>query len=160
MKAAGARKEMEKAINTSTTRWIKTNFPKDEPPTSEGLRTFQDHTRKDKKRWLEYILKNHQDTHPLPTTSYTPIVPATSTKTTDFFIREPSCRQASKYLKSSNERTEDKRRLIQIITNSFPANAFTSKFKKGKSNRCDICRRTLQVTGATTTEEGKHCTAA
>jgi hypothetical protein len=33
MKAAGARKDMEKAINTSTTRWIKTNFPKDEPPT-------------------------------------------------------------------------------------------------------------------------------
>jgi hypothetical protein len=90
MRAAGARKEMEKAINTSTTRWIKTNFPKGEPPTSEGLRDFQDHTWKDKKRWLEYILKNHKDTHPLPTTWYTPIVPATSTKTTDFFIREPS----------------------------------------------------------------------
>ncbi len=28
-----------------------------------------------------------------------------------------------------------------------------SKFKKGKSNRCDICRRALQATGATTTEE-------
>ena len=69
-------------------------------------------------------------------------------------MREPSCRQAiSKYLKSSSERTEDKRRLIQIITNSFPANAFTSKFKKGKSNRCDICRRALQATGASTTEE-------
>jgi hypothetical protein len=63
MRTAGARKEMEKAINTSTTRWIKTNFPKGEPPTSEGLRVFQDHTWKDKKIWLEYILKNHQDTH-------------------------------------------------------------------------------------------------
>jgi hypothetical protein len=59
----------------------------------------------------------------------------------------------SKYLKSSSERTEDKRRLIQIITNNFPVNAFTSKFKKGISNRCDICRRALQATGATTTEE-------
>jgi ribonuclease HI len=154
MRAAGARKEMEKAIDTSTTRWKKINFPKGMPPTSEGLRAFQDHTWKDKKRWLEYILKKHQDTHPLPTESYTPIVPATSTKTTDFFIREPSCRQAiSKYLKSASARTEDKRRLIQIITNSFPVNAFTSKFKKGKSNRCDICRRALQATGATTTEE-------
>jgi ribonuclease HI len=154
MRAAGAKKELEKATNTSTTRWLKTNFPKGEPPTSEGLRAFQDHTWKDKKRWLEYILKNHQDTHPLPTTSYSPFIPATSTKTTDFFMREPSCRQAiSKYLKSSSERTEDKRRLIQIITNSFPVNAFTSKFKKGKSNRCDICRRALQATGAITTEE-------
>jgi hypothetical protein len=154
MRAGGARKEMDKAIDTSTKRWKKINFPKAKPPTSEGLRAFQDHTWKDKKRWLEYILKNHQDTHPLPTTSYSPFIPATSTKTTDFFIREPSCRQAiSKYLKSSSERTEDTRRLIQIITNSFPTNAFTSKFKKGKSNRCDICRRALQATGATTTEE-------
>jgi hypothetical protein len=76
MRAAGARKEMEKAIDTSTTRWKKINFPKGMPPTSEGLRAFQDHTWKDKKRWLEYILKKHQDTHPLPTESYTPIVPA------------------------------------------------------------------------------------
>ena len=52
-------------------------------------------------------------------------------KTTDFLIREPSCRQdISKYLKSSNLRTEDKRRLIQIITNRFPVNTFTSKLKK------------------------------
>jgi hypothetical protein len=154
MRAGGARKEMDKAIDTSTKRWKKIHFPKAKPPTSEGLRVFQDHTWKDKKRWLEYILKNHQDTHPLPTESYTPLVPATSTKTTDFFIREPSYRQAiSKYLKSSSERTEDKRRLIQIITNSFPVNAFTSKFKKGNSNRCDICRRALQASGATTIEE-------
>ncbi len=124
------------------------------PPTTEGLRTLQDHTWKDKKRWLEYILKKHQDTHPPPTESYAPIVPTTSTKTTDFFIREPSCRQAiSKYLKSDTAKTEDKRRLIQIITNSFPVNAFTSKFKTGKSNRCDICRRAIQSTGATITEE-------
>jgi hypothetical protein len=154
MRAAGARKEMEKAIDTSTTRWRKINFPKGRPPTSEGLRVLQDHTWKDKKRWLEYILKKHQDTHPLPTESYAPIVPATSTKTTDFFIQEPSCRQTiSKYLKSASARTEDKRRLIQIITNSFPVNALTSKFKTGKSNRCDICRRAIQATGATITEE-------
>jgi hypothetical protein len=92
MRATGARKEMEKAIDTNTKRWKKINFPKGMPPTSEGLRTFKDHTWKDKKRWLEYILKNHQDTHLLPTESYTPFVPVTSTKTTDFFIREPSCR--------------------------------------------------------------------
>jgi hypothetical protein len=64
MRAAGARKEMERAIDTSTTRWKKINFPKGKPPTSEGLKDFQDHTWKDKKRWLEYILKNHQDTPP------------------------------------------------------------------------------------------------
>ncbi len=131
MRAGGARKEMEKEKNTSTTRWRKINFPKGKPPTTEGLKSFQDHVWKNKTRWLEYILKNHQDTHPLPTESYTPITPATSTKTTDFFIREPSCRQTiSKYLKSSSIRTEDKRRLVQIITNSFPVNAFTSKLKK------------------------------
>jgi hypothetical protein len=44
---------------------------------------------------------------------------------------------------------------MQIITNIVPVNDFTSKFKKNnnKSNRFDICRRTLQATGATTTEE-------
>jgi hypothetical protein len=139
-----------------TKRWRNINFPKGKPPTKEGLKAFQDHTWKNKTRWLEYILKNNQDTHPLPTESYTrgPITPATSTKTTDFFIREPSCRQdISKYLKSSSIRTEDKRRLIQIITNSFPVNVFTSKFKKKKSNRCDIYRRVLQANGETVTEE-------
>jgi hypothetical protein len=109
----------------------KNKLPQGKPPTSEGLKVFQDHTWKDKKRWHEYILKNHQDTHPLPTESYTPIVPATSTKTTDFFTREPSCRQAiRKYLKSSSVRTEDKHRLIQIIANRFPVNVSRANSKK------------------------------
>jgi hypothetical protein len=32
MRAVGGRKEMEKAIDTSTTRWKKINFPKKSPP--------------------------------------------------------------------------------------------------------------------------------
>jgi len=68
-------------------------------------------------------------------------------------MREPSWRQAiGKYLKSSNTKTEDKRRLIQIITNSVPVNAFTSKFKH-TSNKCDICRHIRTAQGESVAEE-------
>ena len=91
--------------------------------------------------------------NPPPTEDYTHTDPDTSTKTTDFLIREPSCRTSiSKYLKSSNIRTEDKRHLIQIITNRFPVNTFTSKFKKNTSNRSDIWRCILKERGETMTE--------
>ena len=88
-----------------------------------------------------------------PTEEYTHTDLATSTRTTDFLIREPSCRTTiSKYLKSSNVRTEDRRHLVQIITNSFPVNVFTIKFKKYTSNRCDIYRHMLKERGETMTE--------
>ena len=50
IRTAGARREMEKEIDTSTAKWRKTNFPKGNPPTKEGLKTFQDHTWKNKTR--------------------------------------------------------------------------------------------------------------
>jgi hypothetical protein len=50
MRAAGVRKEMEKAKNTSTARWRKINFPKGKPPTTEGLKAFQEHAWKNKTR--------------------------------------------------------------------------------------------------------------
>ncbi len=41
MRAAGARKEMEKAIDTSTTRWKKINFPKASPPPQKDSNPFE-----------------------------------------------------------------------------------------------------------------------
>jgi hypothetical protein len=49
MRASGARKEMEKAIDTSTTRWKKINFPKASPPPQKDSKSFKTTLGKTKK---------------------------------------------------------------------------------------------------------------
>ena len=79
IRAAGGRKELEKAIQTTTEKWRKQNFPKGKPPTREGLEVFHGNAWKNKKKWLELILKRHLDVRPTHTETYTHTEPITST---------------------------------------------------------------------------------
>jgi hypothetical protein len=82
--------------------------PESQAPFEIGIKSLHGDTWKNKKQWLEYILQKFHDTHTLPTQEYTHTDPVTSTKTTDFLIREPSFRQViTKYLWSSNTKPED-----------------------------------------------------
>jgi hypothetical protein len=59
MRVAGGRRELEKKVNTSTTKWRKQNFPRGKPPTKKGLKSFQGSLWKNNKKWIEHILKNN-----------------------------------------------------------------------------------------------------
>jgi hypothetical protein len=124
----------------------KRNFLRGKPPTEEDKEAFKGNVWRTRGKWLENYLKDYNGTHPPPQGEYGP---SPSIQTTDFLIRGPGCRHTiSQFLKSSTPRTEDKRRLIQILINSFPVNAFTSKFKETTlSNRCNICRRIREEKG-------------
>ena len=70
--------------------------------------------------------------------------PITATYTADWNLnlREGEYRgKLGAWLKGMSVRSQDQRRMLQAITNSFPSNAWIHRITKGKeSNKCDLCK--------------------
>ena len=68
--------------------------------------------------------------------------PAHRTWTVDFLLRPRQSRlEQHKWLRNSSIPYQRRRRLIQMVTNSFPCGAFLCKIGKRASSKCEICRR-------------------
>ena len=68
--------------------------------------------------------------------------PAHRTWTADFLLRPRQSRpELHKWLSNPCIPFQRRRRLIQVVTNSFPCGAFLCKIGKRGSSKCEICRR-------------------
>ena len=68
--------------------------------------------------------------------------PAHRTWTADFLLRPKQSRlELHNWLRNPSIPYQRRRRIIQVVTNSFPCGAFLHKIGKRRSSKCDICRR-------------------
>ena len=77
--------------------------------------------------------------------------PATTTWTTDFLVRGGESREElGKWLKNRAVPWKRRRRLIQVVTDTFPCGQWLHKIGRRSTAECELCRRIKEMTDGNT----------